>query len=107
MEASYRRNAALRDMTRAGDAVASPTLTAVMFDTVDADEFRKYLFIEHKESRPPCHHSRLTAFFFCHVSAQVLHVCHSTCTIIQLCNGSQDTMLKASMLIIGRLHKYR
>ncbi|KPV44056.1 pyridoxal-phosphate-dependent aminotransferase family protein [Alicyclobacillus ferrooxydans] len=54
VEASYRRHAALRDMTRTGvralglqllaeDSVASPTLTAVMFDTVDADEFRKYL----------------------------------------------------------------
>lgn len=56
MEASYRRHAALRDMTRAGvralglpllvdDAHASPTLTSVVWDDaeMDADVFRKVL----------------------------------------------------------------
>lgn len=54
MEASYQRHAALRDMTRAGvralglelfveDAAASPTLTSVKFEIMDADEFRKMM----------------------------------------------------------------
>lgn len=54
MEAAYQRHAALRGMTRAGvpalglellveDAAASPTLTAVVFDRVDADQFRKLM----------------------------------------------------------------
>jgi len=54
MEASYKRHAALRDMTRAGvralglpllveDSAASPTLTSVVFDITDADQFRKMM----------------------------------------------------------------
>ncbi|GAB7386999.1 serine-pyruvate aminotransferase [Bacillaceae bacterium] len=54
MEAAYRRHACLREMTRAGvralglelfvdDAAASPTLTSVVFDRMDADEFRKMM----------------------------------------------------------------
>jgi aspartate aminotransferase-like enzyme len=51
---SYQRHACLREMTRAGvralglqlfvaDAAASPTLTAVVFDQGDADQFRKLM----------------------------------------------------------------
>ena len=54
IEASYKRHAALRDMTRAGvralglqllvkDSAASPTLTSVVFDKGDADQFRKMM----------------------------------------------------------------
>lgn len=54
MEAAYTRHAALREMTRAGvralglelfvaDAAASPTLTSVLFDFFDADQFRKLM----------------------------------------------------------------
>lgn len=54
MENSYKRHACLRDMTRAGvralglsllvdDSAASPTLTSVVFDKVDADLFRKMM----------------------------------------------------------------
>lgn len=54
MEAAYKRHACLRGMTRAGvralglellveDSAASPTLTSVVFDQMDADRFRKLL----------------------------------------------------------------
>jgi aspartate aminotransferase-like enzyme len=54
MEASYRRHACLREMTRSGvkalglpllveDTSASPTLTSVVFDKMDADEFRRMM----------------------------------------------------------------
>ncbi|MEK3989845.1 pyridoxal-phosphate-dependent aminotransferase family protein [Robertmurraya sp. FSL R5-0851] len=52
MEAEYKRHACLKEMTRAGvralglklfveDSIASPTLTSVVFDFMDADQFRK------------------------------------------------------------------
>ncbi|MBD1380916.1 pyridoxal-phosphate-dependent aminotransferase family protein [Metabacillus arenae] len=54
IEAEYRRHACLRDMTRAGvrelglkllveDSAASPTLTSVVVDFTDADQFRKMM----------------------------------------------------------------
>jgi aspartate aminotransferase-like enzyme len=54
IENAYRRHACLRDMTRVGvralglpllvnDSAASPTLTSVVFDKVDADIFRKMM----------------------------------------------------------------
>lgn len=55
IENSYRRHARLRDMTRVGvralglrclvkeDAASSPTLTAVVMDEVNADDFRRLL----------------------------------------------------------------
>ncbi|HWO95254.1 MAG TPA: alanine--glyoxylate aminotransferase family protein [Bacillus sp. (in: firmicutes)] len=54
IEAEYKRHACLRDMTRAGaralgmkllveDSAASPTLTSVVFDYMDADQFRSMM----------------------------------------------------------------
>jgi aspartate aminotransferase-like enzyme len=54
IEASYKRHACLRDMTRAGvralglellvdDSAASPTLTSVVFDRMDSDSLRKLM----------------------------------------------------------------
>lgn len=54
IENVYKRHACLRDMTRAGvralglpllvsDSAASPTLTSVVFDKIDADIFRKMM----------------------------------------------------------------
>lgn len=54
LEAAYKRHACLREMTRVGvralglellveDSAASPTLTSVVFDRADADQFRKMM----------------------------------------------------------------